>query len=75
MDTSEAMDEVASSSSSFMGDASNAEAAEAVAAVPQPRRPNEELFAELQEALALEPKYQPTLYLPQSSQVGWSGSF
>jgi hypothetical protein len=35
----------------------------------EPVHSTEELFTKLQEALSLEPKYQPNLYLPQDSQV------
>lgn len=72
MDTSEAMEdedsELPSTSAGCSGSAGGVDA-ESPAVVVAPRRSNEELFAELQEALALEPKYQPSLYLPQSSQV------
>lgn len=72
MDTSEAMEdddsELPSTSAGCSGVAGGVDA-DSPAVVVAPRRSNEELFAELQEALALEPKYQPSLYLPQSSQV------
>lgn len=72
MDTSEAMEdedsELPSTSAGCSGSVGGVDA-ESPAVVVAPRRSNEELFAELQEALALEPKYQPSLYLPQSSQV------
>lgn len=41
--------------------------------VPIARKTNAELFVELQEALALEPKFQPMLHLPQTSKVGVEG--
>lgn len=73
MDTSEAMEEEdeAAAASPAMTSVSTmtAEVDATPQAAPAPRRSNEELFAELQEALALEPKYQPALFLPHSSQV------
>lgn len=76
MDTSETMDddEVASTSSQSGVAVSVAtmtmDADAMIAPMIMPRRSNEELFVELQEALALEPKYQPIMYLPHSSKVG-----
>lgn len=73
MDTSETMDEVASTSSQSGVDVSvtsmTMDADAMILPIILPRRRNEELFVELQEALALEPKYQPIMYLPHSSKV------
>lgn len=37
--------------------------------IEEPTLSTEELFTKLHEALSLEPKFQPSLYLPQDSQV------
>lgn len=37
----------------------------------QPSPPTQVLFAQLHEALALESKYQPALFLPRDSSVSW----
>lgn len=37
--------------------------------IEEPTLSAEELFTKLHEALSLEPKFQPSLYLPQDSQV------
>lgn len=43
---------------------------EEIVAVPTVRKTDAELFAELQDALTLEPKFQPSLHLPQTSKDG-----
>lgn len=40
--------------------------------IEEPTLSAEELFTKLHEALSLEPKFQPSLYLPQDSQVSTS---
>lgn len=41
----------------------------------EPTLSTEELFEKLHEALSLEPKFQPSLYLPQDSQVSITFAF
>lgn len=58
-----------SPSSSSSDIVNNNLAATTAASVQPPSLSPEESFAKLHEALSLEPKFQPSLYLPQESQV------